>query len=130
MKYIKSFVLITETLENKFLYHGSNVEFDEFNDNLISTGDSSELFGKGFYLTDNINVAKFYAIQKAKNDKIIKWTHDGILGSPVPHYIISYIKKMGYDGLKYKSDQSYEGNFDSWNYVIYNKNIIKKINTK
>lgn len=36
------------------------------------------------------------------------------------------IKKMGYDGLKFKSDQSYEGNFNSWNYVIYNKNIIKK----
>ncbi len=33
---------------------------------------------------------------------------------------------MGYDGLKFKSNQSYEGNFNSWNYVIYNKNIIKK----
>lgn len=39
------------------------------------------------------------------------------------------IKKMGYDGLKFKSDQSYEGNFNSWNYVIYNKNIIKKTKT-
>lgn len=39
------------------------------------------------------------------------------------------IKKMGYDGLKFKSDQSYGGNFNSWNYVIYNKNIIKKTKT-
>lgn len=31
------------------------------------------------------------------------------------------IKKMGYYGLKFKSDQSYEGNFNSWNYVIYQK---------
>ena len=32
------------------------------------------------------------------------------------------IKKMGYDGLKFKSDKSYEGNFNYWNYYNYNKN--------
>jgi hypothetical protein len=224
MKYIKNFVLITETYENKYLYHGSNIEFDEFDDTKLSTGDASELFGKGYYLTDNIKVAKFYAKEKAKKDKITKWTHTGIFGLPVAQYskdaddyaesmakinvfkikgkilnidtyiiddnflnymkeshhkhssygeesykifdhyigflrgnkskihnyrgeleyvihqivlgekemmndIVSYIRNMGYDGLKFKSNQNFEGNFDSWNYVIYNKNIIKKLDS-
>jgi hypothetical protein len=225
MKYIKNFVLITETYENKFLYHGSNVKFDEFDDTKLSTGDASELFGMGYYLTDNIKVAKFYAKERSKKDKITKWSYDGIFGLPVAHYsknvedyaervakintfkikgnilnidtyiidneflnfirkshhkhsaygeqsyeifdhcikflrgnkskihnyrgelnyvihqtvlgekemmndIVSYIRNMGYDGLKFKSDQNFEGNFDSWNYVIYNKNIIKKLDSE
>lgn len=49
--------------------------------------------------------------------------------------IINYIKKLGYDGVKYKSDKDYDmnkklgydgedENINYWNYVIYNKNII------
>lgn len=49
---------IFEEMENVILYHGSNKEFKEFDETKLSTGDSSELFGKGFYLTDNIDVAK------------------------------------------------------------------------
>ena len=40
--------------------------------------------------------------------------------------IINYIKNIGFDGLKYESDKDFEGE-NSWNYVIYNKNIITKI---
>lgn len=205
------------------LYHGSDTDFDMFDDAKISSGDASELFGKGYYLTDNIEVAKFYAKQKAKSHKIVKYSNTGIFGTPIPHYdkgadmyaqdnykvnkflvngnilniqdyiisddfkkyiidlyvkyghmgeravdiaegifnylrnnkqkiyqyrgeiwyivrqlilndknmmngVIEYIKNMGYDGLKYKPDLDYEGNEMAWNYVIYNKNVLKKMN--
>ena len=208
-----------EKIENVILYHGSNKEFNEFDDDKISTGDSSELFGGGYYLTDNIEIAKFYGKMISKNDKIIKYTNTGIFGLPEPHYssdadehsqknykvntfqingnilnsktlilddnfliflknlykkenwlgdsgdemfnkiveymrnnqskirnyrgelwylilqcsfrdkepIVNYIKKLGYDGLKYEPDKDFEGNENHWNYVIYNKSVIKKI---
>jgi hypothetical protein len=210
---------INEKIENVILYHGSNKEFDEFDDTKISSGDSSELFGKGYYLTDNIEIAKFYGKLISKKDKITKYTDTGIFGTPVPHFsddadeyseknykvntfrvngnilnskifvlddgfinflkktfkedgvwgdksdmmvdrvvsymrnnksqirnyrgelwyvtqqlpdldinkIVDYIKKLGYDGLKYEPDKDFEGNEHYWNYVIYNKSVIKKI---
>lgn len=210
---------IFEKIENVVLYHGSNTKFNEFDDNKISTGDSSELFGKGYYLTDNIEIAKFYGKLISKKDKITKYTNTGIFGTPEAHYssdaeehaqknykvnsfqingnilnsktfildekflnflkdlfikenhlgkygdemfnrivdsmrnnkskirnyrgelwylflqctfrdkepIVDYIKKLGYDGLKYEPDKDFEGNENYWNYVIYNKSIIKKI---
>jgi len=214
-----NFQLLNEKFENVILYHGSNKEFDEFDDNKISSGDSSELFGKGYYLTDNIEIAKFYGKLLSKRDKITKYTNTGIFSTPEPHYshdadeysdknykintfnikgnilnskdyildnnflsflktlwmkdsgfgksgdkifdsrvdfmrnhkneirnfrgelwylilqsgfrdktpIVNYIKNIGYDGLKYEPDKDFEGNENYWNYVIYNKSIIKKI---
>jgi len=40
--------------------------------------------------------------------------------------ITDYIKQIGYDGLKYESDLDFEGEH-GWNYVIYNKSVIKSI---
>jgi hypothetical protein len=186
---------------------------------MISKGEGGDLFGKGFYLTNNKAVAAFYGKQIAMQDYILKYTYDGIFGSPIPvfkpgaeemaeknakmntfkmhgmilnastfvidkefqevitklfmsfskdekydrkrcdevfefmrtnkekihnfrgelEYVISqlgyvdpklkegivdYIKKLGYDGIKYESDKEYEG-AGSWNYVIFNKNILK-----
>jgi len=211
---------LNEKIETVILYHGSNTSFDQFDDEKVSTGDSSDLFGKGYYLTDNIEIAKFYGKLISKKDKITKYTDTGLFGSPEPHYsadadeyaekthkvntfkicgnilnsktfilddkflnfikdlfkkengykdesvdrifkeiifymrekksqiknyrgelwylflqlgfrdktpIVDYIKKLGYDGLKYEPDKDYEGNENYWNYVIYNKSIIKKI---
>jgi hypothetical protein len=206
---------INEKIENVILYHGSNTEFDSFDDSKISSGDSSELFGKGYYLTDNIVIAKFYGKLVSKKDKISRYSNNGIFGTPVPIYskdadeyaekthkvnvfrihgnilntkdfildeqfivflkkifkgwvnsddiidrtisymrnnksqirnyrgelwyitnqlpdlnkdvIAEYIKKLGYDGLKYEPDKDFEGNEHYWNYVIYNKSIIEKI---
>ena len=42
--------------------------------------------------------------------------------------VVSYIKKLGYDGVKYESDTDFENNGESHNYVIYNKNIIHPAN--
>lgn len=220
MKYLKlfeNFHITEQMVTDVLLYHGSNMSFDEFDDDKISTGDGSDLFGKGYYLTDNKKVAEFYAKMMTKKEKIIKHTSDGIFGSPVPHYsndadeyadknfhinvfkihanilnvktyilddsfvefikktykeccagsvqivddaisfmrnnkedirdfrgeiwyiiyrfgfeenikksLISYIRKLGYDGLKYEPDKEYE-NTNSWNYVIYNKNVIRKV---
>jgi hypothetical protein len=220
MKYIKlfdNFFINEQVVTDVLLYHGSNMSFDEFDDNKISSGDGSDLFGKGYYLTDNKKVAEFYAKMMTKKEKITNYTPTGIFGTSDPHYsadadeyadknyhinvfkihanilnvktyilddsfvkilrnaykkvysddvkyfddmilfmrgnkekihgfrgeiwyiiygfgflgnmkndLISYIKKLGYDGLKYESDKEYE-NIDSWNYVIYNKNVIKKV---
>lgn len=209
---------IFEEMENVVLYHGSNKEFNEFDETKMSTGDSSELFGKGFYLTDNMDVAKFYGKMMTKKEKITRYTDTGIFGSPQPHFskdadehaeknykvntfrvtgnimnskdyildekfleqlrvlfrkdsgfgnsadrlfddkvefmrghkseirnyrgelwylllqcgfrdktpITDYIKKIGFDGLKYETDLDFEGEH-GWNYVIYNKSVIKPV---
>ncbi len=212
-------MIIQEAIENKKLYHGSNKSFDEFDDSKISTGDSSELFGRGYYLTDNIDIAEFYGKLITKKEKIDKYTNTGVFGTPEPVYsqnaeshaeqnfkinqfkingnilnaktfiideefknyiktitikysglgegaskiventfnflkanknkindyrgellyilqqiggqddkikngIIEYIKRLGYDGVKYEPSKDFEGNNNYWNYVIYNKNII------
>lgn len=205
------------------LYHGSKYLFDMFDDSKISSGDGSELFGKGYYLTDNIEVANFYAELITKKDKIEKYDFSGPLKSEVPIYsedaddyakankkinkfllngnildtytyildndfvnklreiytkysgwgadeskrlfntkmeflrnnkaginryrgeilyiiqsvilgdkdmmneLVEYIKSLSYDGVKYKPDTSFEGNIDSYNYVIYNKNVLKSL---
>lgn len=83
MKYIKIFEVFNKT-ETVKLYHGSKDYFDMFDDEKISTGDSSELFGKGYYLTDNMEVAKFYSKHVLKKDKIVKYTNTGIFGTPEP----------------------------------------------
>lgn len=220
---IKEF--LNEEHEVVKLYHGSNEEFNDFDDSKISSGDGSDLFGKGYYLTDNINVADFYAKLVTKNQKIKSYSLSGPLKSPIPQYepgsddfadknkkintfivngnilnvndyilddsfvdyirqsfknnnyygeesddifnkyyhflknnkekihdyrgellyiikiiannnkniindIIQYIKNLGFDGVKYKTDTNFEpqNNGDSWNYVIYNKNVIKPYN--
>jgi len=226
MNYIKTTYksFINEDKENGIiLYHGSDAEFAEFDDSKISTGDASELFGKGYYLTNNLKVAKHYAYLKTKAAKIVKWNNKGIFGTELPEYsddadeyaeanlkvnkfivsgnilnvktyilpdefiaqlrlsfernspwgdypdalirifdncirymrentseifhfrgelayisgqiildnknmmndMVNYIRKLGYDGLKYESDKSFEGE-GSWNYVIYNKSAIHK----
>ncbi len=209
---------INEQIENKTLYHGSNKSFDSFDDKLISTGEGSDLFGKGYYFTDNKDVAEFYAKLKTKKDKIKKYDNFGLFKTEVPIYqddaddysdknkkintfkisgnilnseefiiddkfkeviinsfekysglgkdsaiktfnflknnknninnfrgeleyiikqlayadknilndIISYINGLGYQGIKYRPDKDFEGNQNSWNYVIFDKNIIKK----
>jgi hypothetical protein len=41
--------------------------------------------------------------------------------------VVSYIRSLGYDGVKFKSDQKFEGFENSWNYAIYNLKALKKI---
>jgi hypothetical protein len=217
-KFIDS-MMVNEQRETIVLYHGSNAEFEEFDENKISSGDGGDLFGKGFYLTSNLEVAKFYAHQMTKKERVKEYKPIGMFKSYVPifhddaeehaqanakinvfkvdgnflncktyiiddafrkvitdlhtkysgwkeageriinksfdylrankssihnyrgelEYIISqnvlgntdmlegmmsYIRSLGYDGIKYESDKSYEGE-GSWNYVIWNKHVIK-----
>lgn len=74
---------INESIEHVILYHGSNTTFDMFDDDKLSKGEGGDLFGKGFYLTNNIDVAKFYAHQVSKKEFITGYK-DGILGSEEP----------------------------------------------
>jgi hypothetical protein len=222
MKYIKLFENYRSNgIESVILYHGSKSKFDMFDDSKISTGDGGDLFGKGFYLTNNKDVAQFYALNIAKKDRVKDYKPTGIMKSYIPvfhddadsyaadnahinifkvegkilnaktfiideefkehiqhihekfsgwgeasrkisertfeylrnnkdsiynfrgelEYVINqialgdnqiingitqYIKDMGYDGIKYESSKDFEGE-GSWNYVIYNKEILKSI---
>lgn len=213
---------LNESKETTILYHGSNKLFDMFDDSMISSGDGSDMFGKGYYLTDNKDIAEFYARLRAKKDRVKEYTPTGIFGTEEPvyhsdadeyaaknkyvnefkvngnilnaqeyiidekladvlkdsyvkhsgwgeegreivertlnyvrnnkekidkyrgelHYLITrlaltaekevmddvlnYIKGIGYDGIKYKPNKTFEGNDNYWNYVIYNKNVLSK----
>ena len=84
MNYIKLFEQYNKKqLETVILYHGSKSKFDEFDDDKISTGSGGDLFGKGYYFTDNIEIAQYYGKDAAKRD-FIKDYKDGILGSYEP----------------------------------------------
>ncbi len=218
IKYIATSIreFLNEKLECVKLYHGSNIKFKEFNDSLISSGEGSDLFGKGYYLTDNKDIAEFYAYKRSKMDRIKGYDKSGLLKTYTPIYyddyddyankhkiintfiirgnilnseefiiddefesyiidsfvkhtkdsdesaknvfqhlrnnkdkiknfrgellyiidklcfadehiindVIKYIIRIGYDGVKYRPDNNFEGNINYWNYVIYNKSII------
>lgn len=68
------------------LYHGSDTAFDQFDEARQSTGDSSDLFGKGFYLTNNEKVADYYAHQIAKKSFIKGYNNQGVFGTELPIY--------------------------------------------
>lgn len=44
------------------LYHGSCADFDEFDDRFLLTGVGQMAFGYGFYLTNNVEAARSYAM--------------------------------------------------------------------
>ncbi len=68
------------------LYHGSKVSFSQFDMTKLGTGDGSDKFGQGAYLTDNKDIAQFYAEKVAKKDFISKVEPKGVFGSDVPVY--------------------------------------------
>lgn len=65
-KYSKA---VDENGNIKVLYHGTPNEFNKFSYEFLGT--NGTLLGKGFYLTDDINVAKAYA-NKGQNGKVME----------------------------------------------------------
>ena len=47
------------------LYHGTGAKFDHFSNEHINTGEEVQRYGYGIYLTDSIDVARFYANRAA-----------------------------------------------------------------
>jgi len=68
------------------LYHGSNNKFDTFDMAKSGTGEGADLYGKGAYLTDNKDLADFYAKAVSKKDFVDRYTMDGPLGTENPVY--------------------------------------------
>ncbi len=73
------------------LYHGTKNNIDKFDLSKVGSGEGTDVFGNnanifgdGVYLTDNKDIADFYAHQVAKKQFIKSYTHTGILGSPEP----------------------------------------------
>ena len=64
--------------EPMVLYHGTDVNFNVYD--LSKIGEGSDLLGKGIYLTENKDVANFYANLVAKK-RYIKGYEDGFFGS-------------------------------------------------
>lgn len=60
--------ITNESHEEFYLYHGSDVEFDEFDEKKIGTGEISEAeqFGRGYYFTTDYNVALKYGKNKVE----------------------------------------------------------------
>jgi tRNA nucleotidyltransferase (CCA-adding enzyme) len=108
------------SIDTVTLYHGSDNVFKQFDPIKQSTGEGGDLFGKGFYLTDNKRVAEFYALQQAKKRFITHYTSDGILGSDVPHFS----KEADREAKKHVHVNTFKvsGNFlDAENFVIDEK---------
>lgn len=74
------------TVNNIKLYHGSNSKFDKFDSAKYGTGEGADLYGKGAYLTDNKDLADFYAKTVSKKGFIDRYTMDGPLGTENPVY--------------------------------------------
>ena len=70
----------------RILYHGSKHKFEEFDDSKRLTGEGSDLFGNGYYLTDSEKVAEFYGHQTAKKDFVKDYKPTGIFGTAQPVY--------------------------------------------
>lgn len=47
------------------LYHGTGAKFDQFSNDAINTGEAVQKYGYGIYLTDNIEIARYYANRAA-----------------------------------------------------------------
>ena len=75
--------VVDENGEPLILFHGTDVNFSVFD--LSKIGEGSDLLGKGIYLTENKDVANFYANYVSKKRYIIRY-EEGILGSEVPIY--------------------------------------------
>ena len=54
--------IIRESISELQLYHGSCADFDEFDDKFVLTGVGQMAFGYGFYLTNNVENARSYAM--------------------------------------------------------------------
>lgn len=77
---------LNEQQENIELYHGSDTNFNTFDDSLISSGEGSDLFGKGYYFTNDKKIADFYANLKTKKSRIKNYNDSGIFKTQVPIY--------------------------------------------
>ena len=59
----------TETKSGIIAFHGSGADFDEFNLDMIGTGEGSQAYGYGLYFTDTKSIAEFYkdAVREESN---------------------------------------------------------------
>lgn len=75
--------VVDENGEPLVLFHGTDVNFNVYDLNKI--GEGSDLLGKGIYLTENKEIANFYANLVAKK-RYIKGYEQGIFGTETPLY--------------------------------------------
>jgi hypothetical protein len=75
--------VVDENGEPLLLYHGTDVNFNVYD--LSKIGEGSDLLGKGIYLTENKNVANFYANFVGQKRYIIRY-EDGIFDTQNPIY--------------------------------------------
>lgn len=127
------------------VYHGTELDFNEFNISRVGTSTDSGMWGQGFYFTDDINYANRYAKNKKllqcylsiKNPYYIKNKID-IPKIKVPEDTLDDLKNSdkNYSKIftKLLKDKGYDGVIISLNgnneFVVYNSNQIKSINAK
>lgn len=96
--------ILCENAENELMaYHGSVSDFDEFDTNFIGTGESSQVYGWGLYMTAVKETGQYYAalIANAKNsnDKNNAWLK-------LSHTIGRILKKLFKEAAKNGWDYS------------------------
>ena len=94
--------ILCENTENELMaYHGSTVDFNEFDTNFIGTGESSHVYGWGLYMTAVKETGQYYAalIANAKNsnDKNNVWLKTSKIVGRVLKKLFKEAAKNGWD---------------------------------
>jgi hypothetical protein len=119
------------------VYHGTNAKFEKFDTNKIGDATGVGDWGDGFYFSDKKDVAKSFA-EDAGGDIVMEVNLSGLKFAdgnkleklPEIQNILDdgmgstdigeYLKKKGYDGVKYKHNEG--GGIE---YVVYDPEKIK-----
>ena len=64
-----------ELAEAQIVYHGSGTKFDRFNNSYMGTGEGTQVFGWGAYVTENKEIGEYYA--KSGQKHINKFIYNG-----------------------------------------------------
>lgn len=108
---------------NENWYHGSPYQFDSFDMDKIGTGDGLNKYGYGFYFSDTIDTAKYYAGVKKDSmylydvrllglEKFFKW--DQPITDELYYKVLRRLDYLGEDEAKEQIETEYEEYADMW----------------
>jgi len=108
---------------DKIFYHGSSNEFDSFDLSKIGSGDGLNKYGYGFYFSDSIETAKYYAGVKKNSmylytvrllglDKFFYW--DETITETLYYKVLHRLDYLGEDEAREQIETEYEEYGDMW----------------
>ena len=96
--------LYDHTLNEMIAYHGTKSEFEKFSTKFMGSGEGSQVYGWGIYVTQSPKTAKFYC-QASFNTREVQ-----VFGKPRKEYSNEELKRLGdgYVSLKFLYDRTME----------------------